>query len=219
MIEITVDNRKIEAEEGLSILEACLRNNIYIPHLCFLEGMEHPAASCRLCFVDIQGEKSPETSCNKTIQGGMFIRTDSREVRDLQRTAFELLLSVHDVDCGHCAANKRCELQKIARFLKAGLKPKRLEHLVGKSAPVEVYHALLHFPSRCVLCGRCIHVCSTRNGKPLMAFAKRGFHTEISFYGKDDKAGYDCVRCLGCVDACPVGALTDTQEMPFAVSR
>ena len=207
MIEILVDNKKIQAEEGLSILEACMRNDIYIPHLCFLGGMKSPPASCRLCFVDIEGEKAPEISCSKTIQDGMVIRTDSREVRQLQRTAFELLMSVHDLDCGHCAANKRCQLQRIAKFLKVGLKPKRLEHLAGKTAPVDVFSALVYFPNRCVLCGRCIHVCSTRNGRPLMAFAKRGFYTEISFYGEDDNTGYDCGKCLCCVEACPVGAL------------
>ena len=207
MIEITVNNRNIQAEEGLSILEACLQNDIYIPNLCFLKGMDHPPASCRLCFVEIEGAKAPETSCNRAIEDKMVIRTDTPEVRGLQRSALQLLLSVHDVDCGHCVANKRCELQEIAKFLKVGLKPKHLEQLAGKTDPLEVYPALFYFQNRCVLCGRCIHVCGTRNGRPLMAFAKRGFHTEISFYRKDDNTGHDCLQCLSCVEACPVGAL------------
>ncbi len=207
MIELTVDHRKIQAEEGLSILEACLQNDIYIPNLCFLKDMDPPPASCRLCFVEIQGGKAPVTSCSTMIQDSMVIRTDSPEVRELQRTALELLLSVHHVDCGHCVANKRCELQKIAKFLKVGLKPKRLDQLAGKSDPVEVYPGLSYFWNRCVLCGRCVHVCGTRNKRPLMAFAKRGFHTEISFYREEAGTGHDCERCLYCVAACPVGAL------------
>jgi NADH dehydrogenase/NADH:ubiquinone oxidoreductase subunit G len=207
MIEITVDNRQIQAEEGLSVLEACLRNDIYIPNLCFLKEMDHPPASCRLCFVEIEGANAPETSCTKIIRTGMVIRTDSLKIRALQRSALELLLSVHDVDCGHCAANKQCELQKIARFLKVGLKPKHLDLLFEKNDPVEVYPGVFYFRNRCVLCGRCIHVCAAQNGRPLMAFAKRGFHTEISFSRKENSSGRDCTRCLHCVEACPVGAL------------
>jgi NADH dehydrogenase/NADH:ubiquinone oxidoreductase subunit G len=62
-----------------------------------------------------------------------------------------------------------------------------------------------YFPNRCVLCARCVRVCRTQNGLPLMTFAKRGFDTVISFYGAQQKSS--CRDCLACVEICPVGAL------------
>ncbi len=212
MIDITVDNRQIRVEEGISVLEACLQHDIYIPNLCFVKEMERPSASCRLCFVEIEGAKGPEPSCSAMVRENMVVRTDSPAVRDLQRAGLALLLSVHDVDCGHCVANKQCELQKIARLLKVGLKPRHLEQLAEKAAPLEVQSGLFYIQSRCVLCGRCIQICGARNGRPLMAFAGRGFHTKISFYREQETAGPDCLHCLLCVKTCPVGALTAKGE-------
>ena len=108
MVRIIVDDREIEAREGTSLLQACLENNIYIPNLCYLEEMEHPQASCRMCFVEIEGEDEPVVSCSVRVQNGLVARTDTPFVRRLQRSALRLLLSVHDVDCANCAANKKC---------------------------------------------------------------------------------------------------------------
>ena len=95
--------------------------------------MERPPVSCRLCFVDIDGHDKPVPSCAVKPEDGMIVRTDSPEVRRLQKTAFELLLSVHIIECGNCNANKKCALQNIAKFLKIPLRQKRIELLDIKS--------------------------------------------------------------------------------------
>jgi len=208
MIELLVDNKTIEAEEGRSLLQACLENEIYIPNLCFLEGRDNPLASCRMCFVEIEGEDKPVTSCTVEVRDGMVVKTDTPSVRRLQRSALRLLLSVHDVDCGHCPANKKCGLQRIAKFLKVGLKPKRLERFLKEPGIDEDHLFLDYYPNRCVLCGKCIHVCQTQHGHPFLTFAKRGFDTVISFYGEKDASRLPCVTCTACVEICPVGAIT-----------
>ena len=208
MIKILVDNKEIEVEEGINLLRACLDNDIYIPHLCYLDGMDSALASCRMCFVEIEGKDNPLTSCTVEVRDGMAVRTDTPSVRRLQRSGLQLLLSVHDVDCGHCPANKKCDLQRIARFLKVGLKPKHLEHLI-KDRGVEEDHPFLdYYPNRCVLCGKCVHVCRTQHGRPFLTFAKRGFDTVISFYGEEDAKRLPCKKCIACVKICPVGAIT-----------
>ena len=98
-VQLLVDNKKIEAQEGTTLLQACLDNDIYIPNLCYLPGMETPPASCRMCFVEIEGEHKPVTSCTVHVKEGMTVKTDTPDVRRLQRTALKLLLSVHHVDC------------------------------------------------------------------------------------------------------------------------
>ena len=94
MIKLTIDNKEIKAEEGITLLQACLDNEIYVPNLCFLKEMGDPPASCRICFVEIKGEDKPVTSCTEKVNDGMVVKTDTPLVRRLQRTAFQLLLSV-----------------------------------------------------------------------------------------------------------------------------
>ena len=208
MIKIVVDNREIQVAEGDNLLKACLLNEIFIPNLCYMDMLEHPPASCRLCFVEIEGRDRPVPSCQEKVAAGMAVKTDTPAVRRLQRTALELLLSVHHVDCGHCPANKKCELQKIARFLKVGLKPKRLETFLKDPKVIEDHPFLNHHPNRCVLCGKCIQVCRKTHGAPFMDFTDRGFKTVIAFYGLKTPDAVSCEKCLACVEICPVGAIT-----------
>ena len=216
MIKIVVDNREIQVEKGENLLKTCLLNDIYIPNLCYLDTLEHPPASCRLCFVEIEDHHQPVPSCQMEVIENMVVRTDTPAVRQLQRTALELLLSVHHVDCGHCPANKKCELQKIARLLKVGLKPKRLEHYLKDQETTDDHPLLNHYPNRCVLCGKCIQVCRDSHGTPLMDFADRGFKTLIRFYGQPTGNPVPCDECRSCMNVCPVGALTLKTETDAA---
>lgn len=207
MLKLLVDNQEIETREGKTLLQACLDNQIYIPNLCFLENVERPSASCRMCFVEIEGIKQPVPSCTVQVRHEMVVKTDTPGVRQLQRTALRLLLSVHDVDCKNCHANKNCELQNIAKFLKVGLKPKRLERYLKETQIDETHPFLNHYPNRCVLCGKCVHICRGKHGQSVLTFAKRGFDTVISTYSVTDVSSLACSDCGTCVKACPVGAL------------
>lgn len=207
MIELTVDGKPVVMEEGSNLLQGCLENGIYIPHLCFLEGMSNPPASCRLCFVEVGNQDRPVTACKVQPEPGMVVRTDTEAVRRLQRSALRLLLSVHHVDCRHCPSNKRCELQKMAKFLSVRLRPRRLEHL-ERQQPMPQEHPLFEFDlHRCVLCGKCVEVCQERTGHALLTFAKRGFDTVITAFDAGDPDRLPCAKCLACVEVCPVSAI------------
>jgi bidirectional [NiFe] hydrogenase diaphorase subunit len=207
MVKFLVDGKEIETEEGVTLLQACLDHGIYIPNLCYLEGLSQPPASCRLCFVEIEGNDGPVPSCTVRVEQGMKVRTDTAAVRRLQKSAFRLFMSVHDVDCGHCPANKACELQRVAKFLRVGLKPGKLDLCLKEPKIVQEHPVLDHYPNRCVLCGKCVHACLSSHGRPLMTFARRGFNTVISLYGGADSPDLSCENCLACVQACPVAAL------------
>ena len=207
MITLRVDGKVIETGEEKTLLQTCLDNRIYIPNLCYLEDMERPSASCRMCFVEIEGIQQPVPSCTVQVRDNMVVKTDTPAVRQLQRTALRLLLSVHDVDCKNCHANKKCELQNIAKFLKVGLKPKRLEPYLKETQIDETHPFLIHYPNRCVLCGKCVHICRGKHGQSVLTFANRGFDTVISMYSATDGSSLACRDCDTCVKACPVGAL------------
>lgn len=207
MVNLLVDNQKITAHRGQNLLSVCLKNDIYIPHLCFMEIEERPAASCRLCFVEIKGTSTPVPACTITVASGMQVTTDSPVVRRLQRSALRLLLSVHDVDCKNCHANRACELQKIARFLKVGLKPKPLAQ-IERSKGLDTRHPCIdHYPHRCVLCGKCIKICRSLHEMSIFSFAGRGIDAVIRHYPLSGWTESQCRDCSSCIDICPVGAL------------
>lgn len=206
-VEFTVDDKKLTANEGESLLQTCLDNEIYIPNLCYLKTMNKPPASCRLCFVEIEGEERPVMSCTTKVREGMIVKTDTDRVRDLQRSGLKLLLSVHNVDCGNCQANKKCEIQNLAKFLKTGLKPKGLDIHLKEPELVDTHPFITYYPNRCVLCGRCVYTCSIKNHQPSITFAKRGLDTIISLDPVKNQPDSSCDQCLACVEICPVGAL------------
>lgn len=192
------------------MLHACLENAIFVPHLCHMAG-RHPApASCRLCFVSVHGEPQPVSACTTMVKQGMVVNTASEAALRLQRSALKLLLSTHDLDCRRCPANKRCALQRLARHLKVPLKPAHLSLKLKKTVLDDSHPCMDYYPNRCVLCGRCVHVCERKKGRAHMAVANRGLKTVISFYGAAERLEADCSACLACAAVCPVGALVPT---------
>ena len=207
MIHIVVDEKTLEVAQNASLLEACLANDIYIPNLCHIKGRDRQSASCRLCFVEVEGLDHPVTACTVVATQGMRVKTETPAVRRLQKAGLRFLLSVHRIDCRNCPANERCELQNIAKFLNMALKAGPLETLL-KDPEVDSSHPHIdHFPNRCVLCGKCIAVCQNQKGYPVFSYAKRGFQTVISSYGAQMNGDNDCAACRRCVAVCPVAAL------------
>lgn len=207
MLTLLIDDKTIRVNEGANLLETCLQNDIYIPNLCYVEGMPHPPSSCRLCFIEIEGQGDPLPACALRVNHEMVVRTDTPRVRQLQKAALQLLLSVHDVDCKNCPANRKCALQDLAKFLKVGLKNKRLETFL-KNTQVDQNHPFLtYFPNRCVLCGRCVYVCDNRHNQTALTFSQRGINTVIGFFGSPGSMLPSCEDCLACAEVCPVAAL------------
>ena len=207
MIPLRIDDQKIEVAEGTNLLNACLANGIYIPNLCYIEGMEHPPVSCRLCFVEIEGRDHPVSSCSVWVGETLVVHTDTPTVRQLQKTALQLLLSVHDVDCKNCPANRNCALQDMAKFLKVALKSKDLDRLLKETRIDERHPFFDYYPNRCVLCGKCIYVCRQQQNRVGLTFAKRGIDTVVSFYDRPQTEPPPCDSCQACVEVCPVAAL------------
>ena len=153
-----------------------------------------PFGACRLCFVEIEGRKAPVTACTEPVAEGMVVHTNTPWVSRLRRTAFELLISHHHVDCRNCAKNRNCELQRIASRLGLKLKLKRLRP-IPRSLPIDSSHPLfIYDPNKCVLCGKCVWVCSER-GTGTLDFAFRAVHTVVSTFADVPLAEADCNSC------------------------
>ena len=206
MVTLTIDGVEVKAEEGTNLLWAALDNGFYIPHLCAMREVIPPFASCRLCFVEIEGRSAPVTACTVSVNDGMVVHLNTPGVERLRNTAFELLLSHHQLDCRNCAKNRSCELQNIASRLGLKLKIKRFRR-IPRELPVDSSHPLFTYnPNKCVLCGKCVWVCHEQ-GTGTFDFAFRGIDTVISTIAGLPLAEMECNSCLACVAVCPVGAL------------
>jgi len=206
-IKITIDGKTIEATAGQKILWAAMDSGIYIPHLCSARDNHSPSASCRLCFVEIEGYARPVTSCTEGAAAGMVISTRSQRIDRLVRTGFEMIMSNHHTNCKACPRNRSCSLQQLARERGLKLKSTRLERLdrqlpIDDSAP-----KIIHDPNKCVLCGLCVGAC-TEKGAGILGFSHRGFDRVLTTFLGTPLGESGCDGCAACASACPVGSMT-----------
>ncbi|UNC91804.1 2Fe-2S iron-sulfur cluster-binding protein [Candidatus Contubernalis alkaliaceticus] len=217
IVTITIDGKQINAEEGSMLLWAALENDIYIPNLCAMKEKARPSASCRLCFVEVEGMCQPVTSCTQPVTEGMVVRTRSPQVDRLVQTAFELLLSDHLLGCSKCPKNKSCKLQRIAKERKLKLTPKRLE-MLEKDYPVDDSTDVFVLDrNRCVLCGRCVWVDHHAALVGAIGFSMRGIKRKVSTFGDKLLVDSTCTQCGECVKVCPVGALSFKKNLEVSI--
>jgi len=205
-INLTIDDSKIQVNEGTTILEAAEQLGIRIPRLCY-----HPdlslAGACRVCVVEVKGMNYYLAACSTPVWEGMEVRTNSPEIRQARRDIVELLLDNHPMDCQTCERDGRCELQNLAYAMGV-----RARHFEGrrKRFPIELSsHAVVRDSEKCVLCGRCVRVCAEIQGVHNLSQHGRGFHTIVApahFADMDDSA---CIQCGQCINVCPTAAFTE----------
>jgi len=206
MINITINNKAIQVEEGITIFEAAKHHNILIPHFCYMENV-HQIGSCRICVVEVEGGKTLMASCVTEAKEGMVVHTNSERVRNVRKVIYELMLSDHPKECLSCWRNQNCELQdlgnliQISEFRYEGAKSK---DIIDTSSP-----SIVRDSSKCILCRRCVTVCNEIQGIGLMNPHHRGFSTFIG-PSEDELLGESvCTNCGQCVLVCPVGALKE----------
>jgi formate dehydrogenase major subunit len=205
-LKLMIDGQEVFADEGISILEAALDNEIYIPHLCHHPDLK-PVGACRLCGVEIDG--GPMTmSCMTLVRGGIDVKTDSPVIYQARKIAMELLIADHHMDCLACAAANDCELLNISAYL--GIQPDRLERLrpTTKGLPIDSSNPFFQFdPNKCVVCGICVRTCDEVVGLGALGYINRGYKTVIGTFGNKSFVESVCESCGECVTRCPVGAL------------
>ncbi len=207
-VTLTIDDQEITAREGEKLLWVALENDIYIPHLCAIKELSRPAASCRLCFVEVEGISQPITSCTLPVKDGLKVKTRSKSVDRLVKTAFELLLSDHHLNCKECAAKEYCTLLKIAKERGVKLKRERFPAL-ERNLPVDNSCENITFDrNKCVLCGQCVWVDRHEVKAGILNFSRRGLSRMVTTFQDMELAEFECNQCSRCVEVCPVGALT-----------
>jgi predicted molibdopterin-dependent oxidoreductase YjgC len=201
MIELTINGRKVKGEKGATILATALKNGIYIPNLCYDRRLK-PYAGCRLCLVQIEGQRELSAACATQIREGMNVTTDNDAIAEARKTVLEFLLLYHPLDCPICDKAGECKLQDLA--FKYGASHSRFSAVRRKDKERLDAPFVERNPNRCVLCGICVGICNEHQGVGALNLIGRGFNTTISPAFEET---LDCEFCGQCIDACPVGAL------------
>jgi bidirectional [NiFe] hydrogenase diaphorase subunit len=205
-MRIFIDRKEIECDEGETLLWAALDNGIYIPNLCAMREMAQPYGACRLCFVEVEGEDLPVTACTAKVKEGLVANTKGTKAFRLARTAFELILSNHPVDCANCLKSGSCELQKIAKYFGVKLSTKRFKKFLRDLPIDETSPVFTYDPNKCVLCGRCVWLCQEKLDTRAIGFAYRGFQRWVTTFDDEPVGLSDCKDRIELVEICPVGA-------------
>ena len=205
-IHLSIDGKEIECVEGEPLLWVALDHSIYIPNLCMTREMTEPYGACRLCYVEVEGEDWPVTACSKKVKEGLVVNTKGATSLRLARTAFELILSNHPVDCAHCLKSGSCELQKIAKHLGVKLNTKRFRKFLRDLPIDETSPVLTYDPNKCVLCSRCVWYCQTKIGIGAIGFAYRGFQRWVTTFDNEPVGLSECRERIELAKICPVGA-------------
>jgi len=210
MVNLKIDGIDVTVPEGTTILDAAETVNIKIPRLCYHPDLK-PVSACRLCVVEIKGDRLLRTACSFKVAEGQEVQTNTPFVRESRKMAMELLLSRHPQKCVECVRNGNCELQSMSEQL--GIRECHFEYNqrlgnLDLSSP-----AIVRDPSKCILCRRCIQVCAEVQGVSAIGVEGRGYNVWVDTPFGRGIGEATCVACGQCIDRCPVGALYEVSHV------
>lgn len=228
--KLTIDDKVVDFIPGHTILQIAEVNGIYIPNLCYIEGLT-PYGGCRLCIVKVKGMKGFPTACSTPAQPDMQVITRDEELQELRREVMKLILSEHPYSCLVCNNKEQCEsvrfskiksgrkfgcfscsnkeicgVRKIVNFIELDDVPYELRY---KNIPLYRDDPFIEQDyNLCIMCGRCVRVCNELRGNGAINFLYRGSDARVSTAYDLLHLDPNCQFCGACVDICPTGALS-----------
>ncbi len=205
-ITIYINNKQYKVQKGQTVMQAADSLGYHIPRLCY-----HPKLSiegaCRVCIVEVEGAKSFVASCAAPVVDGMRIHTNTKAIRQARRDIVELILDNHPQDCHTCERDGNCELQRLSASM--GISKRFFE---GERKHYEEDHSsksVVRNPNKCILCGRCVRMCSQIQKVTNLGLAGRGFETVVMPAFEQGMEDSVCVNCGQCINICPTAAFLE----------
>ena len=212
-IQLTIDNKIVEVEQGTTILKAARQAGIEIPTLCHMElhnmNIENKPGGCRICVVEVEGRRNLAPSCITQVTPGMVIKTRNIRVLNARKTVLKLIASDHPFDCLVCAKSGDCELQSLA--IQFGIRdiPYQGEKSTYRK---DLSPSIIRDVDKCVMCRRCEMMCNEVQTVGALSAVNRGFMSVVAPAFEMDLEKSPCTYCGQCVSVCPTGALTEVDN-------
>ena len=204
MVEVIVDKRSFNAEKGTLLIDLLIKEKIKVPYFCYHEALGADG-NCRMCMVEIEGQKRPQIACDTFIEEGMEVRSTGENIEKVRTDILEMELVNHPVDCPTCDQAGECSLQNF--YMDYGLHDSKIaipEKVKGLKK-VDLGSSVMLDQERCVLCARCTRFTDKITHTHELGIIGRGDHARVSTMpGRK----LDNPYAMNVVDLCPVGALT-----------
>ena len=205
-IPMSFDGREVEAFADESVLQTARRNDVFIPSLCFLDGLT-VWGGCRLCVIEVAEDHRLRPACATPVSADMEVLTTTSRLRSHRKAILELLFAEGNHYCAVCVSNGNCELQDMA--VACGMDHVRYDYRSPMRA-IDASHPKYAFdPNRCILCTRCVRVCNEIEGAHVWDVSHRGSEaTLVTDLGTPWGESTACTWCGKCVASCPTGSLS-----------
>ncbi|MFH1188406.1 MAG: [FeFe] hydrogenase, group A [bacterium] len=206
---VYINDKACFAEENETILTIAKRENIYIPALCFhCDLIAHE--SCRLCLVEVEGDKNLRTSCSLIAQPDMKVYTDTPLLKNVLKTNFELLFAQHKGKCETCKRKTSCKLYDLAqRYRKEMQTEETYSDRKKGCSQYQFGPSILLDQSKCINCENCLEVCAKQTKGGFLSTEEGEYNFEICPSPEETQ---DCLYCGQCIIHCPVGALSEVED-------
>ena len=214
--KIIIDEREIEVDPAMTLIQACEVAGIEVPRFCYHERLSI-AGNCRMCLVEVVGgPPKPAASCAMQVRDlrpgpegqPPVVKTNSPMVKKAREGVMEFLLVNHPLDCPICDQGGECDLQDQAMAYGVDFsryrEPKRATEDLDLGPLVETHM------TRCISCTRCVRFTTEVAGITQMGQTGRGEDAEITSYLNQT---LDSNMQGNIIDLCPVGALV---SKPYA---
>lgn len=208
-IRLTINGKGVIAYEGQTVLEVCRQNDIFVPTLCHLDGLTD-IGGCRLCIVEIEGQRRPMPACTTPAEDQMVVLTSTPALEGMRRQTVELIFGERNHICPFCPRSGNCELQKVAYM--HNVDHLRYDYLFPTMSVDNSHPRIALDHNRCILCSRCIRACDEWIGAHTLDFDGRGSKSLLVADNGLPLGQSSCVSCGTCVSVCPTGALFEKRS-------
>jgi NADH dehydrogenase/NADH:ubiquinone oxidoreductase subunit G len=203
-VTLTIDGQPVSVDAGATLLDAARSIGKDIPTICYHQATTSNAL-CRICVVEVEGQRLLQPACIVKAAPGMKVQTASERVLRARRTILEMLSSTMDL-------SEAPEILHMMDEYKAD--DKRFPEAIRRESAVKDDNPMyIRDYEKCLLCWRCVQVCADDAQYTFaINFDGRGYETQIGTFFDRSIPESTCVLCGQCVGVCPTGALKPKRE-------